>query len=39
MAADLSLAGFKVNLVELPQFEYNPTAIRKRGGIQISGSG
>jgi len=39
MAAELSLAGFKVNLVELPQFEYNLTAIRKRGGIQISGLG
>jgi len=38
MAADLSLAGFKVNLVELPRFEEKIIAIRKRGGIEISGS-
>lgn len=38
MAADLSLAGFKVNLAELPQFEENIKAIRKQGGIKISGS-
>ncbi|MBW7959426.1 MAG: NAD/NADP octopine/nopaline dehydrogenase family protein [Candidatus Promineofilum sp.] len=37
MAADLTLAGFDVNLYELPQFAGNLNAIREAGGIYISG--
>lgn len=37
IAADLSLAGFKVNLFELPQFKENIAMISKTGGIVITG--
>lgn len=37
-AADLSLAGFEVNLFELPKFRANIEPILKRGGIEITGA-
>ena len=36
-AADIALKGFAVNLAEMPDFEENLAAIRKKGGIEISG--
>jgi opine dehydrogenase len=37
-AADFSLAGYAVNLYELPQFVENLRPIIERGGIEISGA-
>ena len=37
MAADLSLAGYEVNLFELPEFEKNIKEILELGGIEIGG--
>ena len=36
-AADIALKGYPVNLAEAPQFEANLTAIKEKGGIEISG--
>lgn len=36
-AADIALKGYSVNLAELPAFEKNLAAIRKKGGIEITG--
>ena len=36
-SADLSLAGYKVNLFESPKFKANIEPILKRGGIEITG--
>lgn len=38
-AADMTLAGHKVNLYESPQFEENLTAVRQAGGIDLKGCG
>jgi len=38
-AADLTLAGHKVNLFEFPQFEENIRAVQKKGGINLIGAG
>ncbi len=38
MAADLALAGFRINLYELPQFQSNVEAISEVGGIEITGA-
>jgi len=37
MAGDLTLAGYGVNLFELPEFEHNIIPIRDAGGIEITG--
>jgi opine dehydrogenase len=37
IAADLTLAGLRVSLYELPEFEHNLVPVRKRGGIEITG--
>ena len=37
MAGDLTLAGYGVNLFELPEFEHNIIPIRDLGGIEITG--
>lgn len=37
MAADLTLAGFEVNLFELPEFRQNIKPCLERGGIEITG--
>jgi opine dehydrogenase len=37
MAGDLTLAGFEVNLFELPRFENNLVTIREKGGLEITG--
>lgn len=39
MAADLSLAGYLVNLYEHPKFEENAKSIREEGGIELRGVG
>jgi len=36
-AADIALKGYSVNLAEVSQFEVNLTAIKEKGGIEISG--
>lgn len=38
-AADMTLSGHTVNLFEVPEFGENLTAIRERGGIQVTGVG
>jgi opine dehydrogenase len=38
MAADLTLAGHRVHLYELPEFGSNVAAIEKHGGIEILGA-
>jgi opine dehydrogenase len=35
MAADLSMAGYEVNLYELPEFEENIRPIKEKGGIYV----
>jgi opine dehydrogenase len=37
MAADLTLAGFKVNLLELPEYQQAIAPVQKLGGIHLSG--
>jgi opine dehydrogenase len=37
VAADLTLAGYRVNLLELPEFQQKIAPIQKAGGIQLSG--
>jgi len=37
IAADLSLSGHRVNLLELSQFEYNLIPLRRNGGITLTG--
>jgi opine dehydrogenase len=37
MAADLTIAGFEVNLFEVPEFRENIEAVIKRGEIEITG--
>ena len=39
MAADLALAGFRVNLYELPQFSGNLKPLQDAGGLTLSGIG
>lgn len=39
MAADLSLAGYKVNLFELPEFSDKLDPIREAGGLTLGGIG
>jgi opine dehydrogenase len=36
-AGDLALAGLKVNLYELPEYEQNLKPVRERGGIEVTG--
>jgi len=36
-AADIALKGYSVNLAEVPQFKTSLTAIKEKGGIEISG--
>ena len=38
MAADLTLAGHRVQLVELPEFASNVEEIHARGGIDLCGT-
>jgi opine dehydrogenase len=38
MAADLTLAGWKIQLYELPRFKENITPLLKEGGIHITGA-
>ena len=38
IAADVSLIGCKVNLFELPEFEKSIASIRKRKGIELTGT-
>jgi len=38
MAADMTLAGWKVHLYEMPRFKDNITPLMKEGGIQITGA-
>lgn len=37
IAADLTLAGYEVNLFDLPQFQENIATVQKLGGIQVIG--
>ena len=37
MAGDLALAGFEINLYELPRFEHNIIPIKEKGGLEITG--
>jgi len=39
IAADLTLAGFEINLYEEPRFKENLEVILKHGGIEIEGAG
>ena len=37
MAGDLTLAGYGINLFELPEFEHNILPVKDSGGIEITG--